>query len=364
MKTEIKKFPFQGFALIACLYTFLVFCTANATIGVAQEGSDNSGSGSISIDTSVDPGSDGEESPEDVAWYRSSSFSYRNVASAISFNRDAEPTYNPYYAMIFGLNPYFWTGKTGYINLRLDLSHELTNADNTTEKHETLLSDITLGIGLSNFFTIPTLEVGVSTKFDIITPTSKISQARTLIIGLRPGFSLSRSFDVLSGLALGYSFGVTKNFHEATTMQREVPLIPEFLTSTRSNESFLNTGVRNASWEFANGFSIGLDFIKWLGASGAVTLIHGILYDNNPMDDNLDYDLYQVEAPTNIRYMIAYSLEIHSTPVKPLTIALGAETVNPQLAPDSTYETPFFNRYTAVYLDLRLDIAGLVSKLD
>jgi hypothetical protein len=58
---------------------------------------------------------------------------------------------------------------------------------------------------------------------------------------------------------------------------------------------------------------------------------------------------------------MSYNGEIYTTPLSFLTIALGFITQNPQLAPDATYEAPFFNRYTAPYLDLRLDVDA-VSK--
>jgi hypothetical protein len=47
-----------------------------------------------------------------------------------------------------------------------------------------------------------------------------------------------------------------------------------------------------------------------------------------------------------------------------LEVGLGYETVSPQLAPDSTYYNPFYNRYTTLYLDLRLEVDGLVAQIE
>jgi len=58
-----------------------------------------------------------------------------------------------------------------------------------------------------------------------------------------------------------------------------------------------------------------------------------------------------------------YGLGLTVTPIQALSIGLGAETGNPQLKADATYERPFFNRNTVVYLDLTLDIDGLVQQL-
>jgi hypothetical protein len=54
-------------------------------------------------------------------------------------------TPNPYYDWVFYLRPryYFWENDTSSLSVRgqLELDHEFTNSDTTTEKHETLLAD-------------------------------------------------------------------------------------------------------------------------------------------------------------------------------------------------------------------------------
>jgi len=82
------------------------------------------------------------------------------------------------------------------------------------------------------------------------------------------------------------------------------------------------------------------------------------------------YDVQSTELVSNVaqepsdrRMLLSYNLELAARPVSALTVALGASTTHPALKPDSTYYTPFFNRYTTVYLDLRLSVADLVSAL-
>ena len=67
------------------------------------------------------------------------------------------------------------------------------------------------------------------------------------------------------------------------------------------------------------------------------------------------------EAAADTRHRSAFYAEAAFTPVPALQVALGYETVSPQLAPDSTYYNPFYNRYTTLYLDVRLEVEGLVA---
>jgi hypothetical protein len=241
---------------------------------------------------------------------------------------------------------------------------ELTESDWTTEAGETTVDDLSLGFGASSFATIPVLGIDLGASLRLIAPTSKVSQARTMIIGLRPGLSLSRKFDVLAGINLNYGFSATKTFHESTTSMNEEPNIAGCVGAAGGCDSYMNTGVRNASWGLSNSFGLGIQFVEWLGVSGSVALLHSFLYEQK--DASGEYDMSEGvggDGGSDVRYATMYNLEIAATPMPALTIAIGADTYNAQLAPDSTYEKPFFNRYTAIYLDLRLDFAGLVSQL-
>jgi hypothetical protein len=58
-----------------------------------------------------------------------------------------------------------------------------------------------------------------------------------------------------------------------------------------------------------------------------------------------------------IWFVLDYTIELTDY----LSASLGFSTFWPQLRPDSTYRTPFFNRYTNVYVDLSLDLERLVA---
>lgn len=291
--------------------------------------------------------------------FRGTNLSYVNTVSTLSFRRDAELTYNPYYAMTLALSPRYWFDDIFYMAGFFAMTGELTEADNTTYSHEVQFHDSILKGGAANFWTIPYAKIDLSFALSGVLPTSKQSRAHTVILGLKPEFTVSRRFDLLEGFSLNYQLGATKFFNQYTTAQRESPLIPNCVAGTGQCDSFLNTGVRNTEWRLVNSFAMSLDITKWLGVSVSGGIIIDWLYEIENSDD--ESISWQAQEGTDKRYTMVFGAELYGRPVKPLIVALGLNTVNPQLTPDSEYETPFVNRYTAMYLDLRLDFQSLVT---
>lgn len=300
--------------------------------------------------------------------YRGTNIGYRNMMSALTLNKNAEPTYNPYYVMALDLAPRWWFGDIFNMGLALNISRELTQADDTTYANETLVDDLKLKLGASKFYTVPVLKIDLGAKLDFVTPTSKLSQARTLVMGLKPGLSLGRNFDLLKGLNINYGFGVTRNFYRSTTPLADEPRIPG-----ASAEQFLSlSGSRNVAWQLSHMLGLGLGFTDWLSFSTAVGVVISYAEPQQNADGCANYSegvpaicpsdsVYSSEESK--RYGMLYTAELEAKPWAPLGIALGFETANPQLNQRSQLEAPFVNRYTALFLDLRLDVAGLVSEL-
>jgi hypothetical protein len=305
--------------------------------------------------------------------WRGTSITYRNAVTARTFKKDADLTYNPYYEMSWNLHPQWWIGDVFNAALDFTITRELTESDDATYDNETLFSDITLILAASKFATIPVLGIDMSASLSLYGPTSKSSQARTMMFGMKPGLSLKRNFDVLAGISLGYSFGISKYFYESTTAQNEEASISGCAASVGGCEAYQNTGVRNTSWGLSNAFSLSIAFIEELSVDASFGLKHSFLYaqsggvDNTGIDSTgtAQYEMstWQPGDDANIRYSLMYGLGVTVTPIQALSIGLGAETANPQLRTDATYERPFFNRYTVVFLDLTLDVDGLIQQL-
>jgi len=300
------------------------------------------------------------ESESSQAPYRGSEFVYRNVFSAISLDRSADLTYNPSYAMSFSFRPSWWFTDQLYVRANLDLVRELTEADGTTYANEALLSDLVLTAGYAPVVTIPVVDIAVSADLSFQVPTSKVSQARSLALGIGPGVRLSRSFDLLFGLSVGYSLRAMPLLHQSTTAELETPLIPGCSASAGSCGAYLHTGVRNAQFRLQQLFYVSARLQDWLSLSATYGLWIDWLY---PIDIDDPRISAQTLQPQDRRYASVWEVEVLFEPMPALKIGIGTSTLGPQLAPDSSYYNPFYNRYTTVFVDLHLDVAGLVSQI-
>ncbi len=293
----------------------------------------------------------------DKAPWRGSSLTYRNEVSALTFDKGAELTYNPYHAMSLMFGGRWWFGDTFFASLGMSLAQELTNADSTTKRGEVWFGDLSIGGGASRFYTIPVVGIAFSADAKILAPTSKVSQARTTIMNLRGGLTMSRSFEVLSGLSLRYRIEGGRGLYSYTTSELEAPRISGCAGTATDCDRFLNTGLRNPKWRLVNSFGLGMEFLPWLGASTSYTLLHYWLF---PSADDERADFVPQE-PTDMRYIVAYDVEVHVSPIDAFTISVGASTANAQQMPDSSYRQALFNRYTTVFADLTLNIDGFVD---
>lgn len=298
------------------------------------------------------------ESTKNKSPWRGSSIVYRNEATAISVDKGADPTYNPYYAMTLGISPRWWFGDHITTFASIDVTRELTHEDGTTYSGEYVWGDLIFGVAGSQLVTIPGAGITITPTLSLTAPTSKYSQARTMYLSVRPELAFGKTFDVLSGISIGYGIQGTKFFNEFTTGELENPVIPS--CTGLDCARYMNNGLRNTSWRMVNYAAVSVDFTDWLGISSSVAWIMDWLYKMEEADDSVTFE---PQDSTDNRYMMSYGLELYSKPMKSLGIALGASTTNPQLAPDSTMRTPFFNRYTTIYFDLKFDLDGFISQL-
>ena len=298
------------------------------------------------------------EASESLRWWKGSSISYRNEVSARTFDKSAEPFYNPYYNMVWSFSPRFSVHEKLWFASSVSVSRELTEADSTTFDNEALLSDVAITMGSS--VRIPVAEIGVSGSFGATVPTSKVSQARTLLTSLSASLGLSRSFPVLGGLSLSYRIRGARNLHRFTTSETETPRIGACDVASGECDAFLNTGVRNAQWRMSNSGTIGLKFVDWLSMSVTAGIGHSWLYPSGVDQSQVSFE---IEDPRELRYGMFQVVELQSQPMPSMGIALGMSTASAHRGPDQKTRTPFYNRDTTFYLNLTLDIDGLVVQL-
>jgi len=151
--------------------------------------------GAISCLLTLPPAARAELTAQD---FRGSSLSYSNTVSLLSLDQSAEPTYNPYYGMLLTLAPRYWFAPRAFVSARVSLDRELTQADDTTEKGQTLLSDSNLGVGAI----LHSWDFGLTTfgSVGLRLPTSLASQARTMQAGASSTLALTQALGQIGSL--------------------------------------------------------------------------------------------------------------------------------------------------------------------
>jgi len=291
--------------------------------------------------------------------WRGSQVVLRSAVSAITLNPSAELTYNPYFAFNWSFQPWFWFNDKAYLRAQLDVIHELTEADTTTYQGEAVVDDLRLVVGGSPIWTIPYVGINFSANLVLTLPTSKASQARTLFVALGPGLRLSRGFDVLGGLVVGYNLRVTGRLYQFTTAEYETPLIPGCSSGPSGCSPYLNTGVRNPYMRVSQVADISLKVLDWVGVSLAVGHSIDWLHDLAEADSVS----FQAVEDQDRRYLTFMELALSFSPIDFLEVGIGYSALHPQLAPDSTYYTPFFNRYSVLFVDLKIHADSLASRI-
>lgn len=311
----------------------------------------------------------GEETYSDALPFHGTTLIYENIFNAYQLNRGNDLTYNPYYAMSLSARARWYFTDPLSLRLRFDLEAELTDADDTTDFQETRVSDLFVDLVYNPIYTIPAIDVDIGLGVRAAFPTSLQSQAETRYLALGVDLRLTRTFDVLDGLVIGYIFRYTKYLNRYTTLQRETNPYPPSRPDA-DGAAFANhqLGDPAQSHGFLNDILIALSFaerVKPMSISLNLSFLNSLTYRvPEAMVETMgghQVPVEHIDDPQNHRALIWFILDytIELTPY--LALSVGASTLWPQLAPDSTYRTPLFNRYTNVYLDLALDIERLVA---
>jgi hypothetical protein len=309
----------------------------------------------------------GEETYSDALPFRGTSLIYENIFNAYQLNRGNDQTYNPYYAMSLSARARWYFTDPLSLRFRFDLEAELTDADDTTNYQETRVSDLYVDLVYNPIYTIPAIDVDIGLGIRAVFPTSLQSQAETRYLSLGADLRLTRTFDVLDGLVIGYIFRYTKDLNRYTTMERETN---PFVCTTAQPDCLANhqLGDPARSHSFVNDILIALSFaerVRPMSISLNLTFLNSLTYEvpeatvetMGGQEVVVDHIADPQNHQASIWFVLDYTIEL--TPY--LALSVGASTLWPQLAPDSTYRTPLFNRYTNVYLDLALDIERLVA---
>lgn len=299
----------------------------------------------------ADQGSEGEKKKTPPRW-AGSEVSLRFSASAISFSRTAEPTYNPEVVQSISLDPRWrLTDKISLVG-HLGIETELTNSDVTTTEHEPLLDDLWIQAGYALTGLPAKLSGGASLRLSL--PTSKESQARRKIFSLSPAVSLRRSFPVNANLVITPSFAFRFTWHNntSTSLVYDAPTVQGCQFPRDTCEEFDHSGTRSAAAGFSETIGATASFPKLkLEATLQIGWIQSWLYDLTPITNPVTGEpVPESESNVNWRHANLYLIGADWQAHQRVRVGAGFQTINPQLAPDSTYYAPFFNRFTTFYV--------------
>lgn len=280
--------------------------------------------------------------------FAGSLLTFRNSTSAIGLDKSAEPMWNPQYSMSLTMAPNVNLSPKFFVRGNLTVSREFTDADWTTYNQETMLSDTTFTLGY-RAFRFP--DLGLMWNFDtqLGLPTSKASQARTLnattALGSQLIFFKGNFFAVAS-------FRASKFWNSYTTSETETPWVKNCRELSSGCDPYLNTGVRNAEFRIVTVASTGYTVVPWLTLNLTGGVISDLLYKNSTQDATGGIAVAPKGDSPNYREFMYYSVSADFRVHPSVTLSVGTDTFNPQLAPDSTYQKPFFNRLTTLFFDV------------
>lgn len=286
------------------------------------------------------------------AIYAGSSLSYGHAASAVSFGGDPAVTneqYNPTWSHHLEIVPQLNFGEQFFVRGRLSLEQEFTDSDSETGNHEVYLGDLGLETGVKGW-TIPVVGIHVGANVRFTAPTSKVSQARTMVLSVGPALALSRRFSVLSGLSVAYAGRYTYRFHRFT----------EGITMTNSGcVSAIRTECRdpmglNVHSEVNHGPALTFSPIDVLTASATFQMSHKWKYAPTHVDGLPD-------QPNPPLFSTLFDLSLSWQMFKPVGLTLGASTFTPGLVAQGSNLFVLFNRNTTLYLDATVDIEAAVK---
>jgi hypothetical protein len=277
-----------------------------------------------------------------------STVTLRQVATATSVSKSFEPTWNPYFAEVLTLAPIINLSPKWFIRGSLSATHELTESDWTTYDRETMLSDTIMAL-VHRAYRNRALGIGINADVQLSLPTSKASQARTMMAGTAIGLSANWR---KGPLIVSWSGRGTYLWHRYTTGELERPWLPGCQAGNTACDPYINSGVRNPQVRIGNLGALNWTVNDWLSLNLIGAVFNDFLYPGSTAPTRDGIAVPARADSVNMRASMYYNVSADIMPHPAWVISVGADTFNAQLAPDSTYRSPFFNRFTTVYVDV------------
>jgi len=296
--------------------------------------------------------------------FHGSQITYGPSATAYTFDQSADLKYNPTVGHRLGFLPeYHFADDLFSVKAKFWLSQEFTQSDTTTYKHEVEPSDIWLELGTEGFKEkITGLKLSGDVRFTL--PTSKASQSVGRIMTIGPSVTLSRKFELLHGLTLGYTGRFTYRFNKFTTGQYSSPTLANCGDSASSAcADFFTTGTRSTNFDMMHGLVLSFQPLEKLSIDGLFLYDHAFLYPLATAPGQFSGSQGLGGTGTDVRNLAVIYLSTTYQLTKVFGLTLGAFTFTNEPDVSGQYLFPIFNRYTVLYLEAGIDVEALASSL-
>jgi len=298
------------------------------------------------------------ESPS--AW-RGSQLRYGHVGTTVGLDKGAELTWNPYHAHTLTIAPRYYFTDAISTGLTFSLEQELTDSDWTTSKHEVLFSDLFADLTWRGWDE-PFSGVRLSGSLRVTLPTSKVSQAQTMVAAVAPTLRVARYFDLLSGAGISWSTRWNQRFNRESTARTEAAGIVGCGVDS-SCEALRNTGLLNAWADLSTGPSLELLPTEDLVLTADFRWGYAFLYENAEVRDPFSGELLQGPSDFDGRATTYFGIGAIYTLAKEVNLSLGVGTPSPQIGADGRRRSPFFNRYTQLSFDVQLNLDAIIRSI-
>ena len=314
---------------------------------------------------------DAQVSKEKKVPYRGTLFAWGHSFSALTLDKSADPTYNPYYLQSFSFRPRWYLRDDLSLRARFDMQVELTESDTLDSANQVYTYDLSLEANYApTWMKIPFVGISINPSVRLYLPTGTLSKRKSLLTAIAPGVVLRRSFDLLKGkflksVGLSYGFRFTKYINSYETSSLDSVGICGGSGLDPSQPSCVSSGSRNVSYRLVNSFGVSLKVMEKLSVSANLFVINDMLYDIEAGS----YDLGEsgaISLPAsdiNHRGSLWGIFSVAYEVLPWMELSVGTSTFYSQLAPDSTYEAFFFNRFTNFTFDVAIPIDKFVAQV-
>ncbi len=338
-RSRRPRWPRAGLRLLLGVAVALAPPAALAQVGGQAPGGAASGAGSASI-------------------FAGSMIETRAVVGATTFDKSADPTWNPSVGSAIVLAPRVRLGAGLSLSAMTTLSREFTDEDWTQASGETTLSDTFVTFG-APIVANPALGLSLSASLQLRLPTSKISLSNSMIFGSLVGVTaaFSKAF-----APLGWSQTLSMALigrggpfaHRYTTGSLESPWLGNCPSLREGCERYSHDGVRNPAFRWQ-----GIAALDWgphprIGLSLQGGVFYDTLSDSAPARTASGLRIAPDASDPSARGIIFTAAYVNVTLTDELAVAAGVETAHEQLGPDSRPRAPFYNRFSSVLIALRL----------